>query len=392
MAQTPRQTPEETFMHFASHGEKKMKAGDRAAAITAFLTALKIGSSNHRALSVVNSQLGTCYFHSGEYQLAAKYHEADVAITRQMKDPVGASSAYGNLGNTYKAMQKFEAAIVCFNNQLTLARTIKSWQAETRALTNIGNGYLALGLTFIDVDEPRANTNFNEALKTYLQVLDIAEKREDALLTGKTYGCMGNAYDQLGSFDKAVLCHRKRVQICSDSNDLAGEGRAWCNLGNTYRAQGSVREAIDCYERDLVICERLDDKSGEATTCCNLALAYQAKGDFLRTKVFYERYIAVSTAIDDKASSASGYSSLGKIYEAVGRYDEAMSCFQTQLSIVEELRDENEIRVVTNTINAVRRKQVDGRLVTQDEAITALVAALEAAEARRPGTKKFVLE
>lgn len=383
-------TQDPTFLMFAQEGERKIKAGDRAGAIPAFLAALKVNTTNLAALSVVNSQLGTCYFHQGDYTLAAQYHEADVAVARRMKDAAGAASAYANLGNTYKAMNKFEAAIICFNNQLTLARTMKQWSIEARALTNIGNGYLSLGLSLVDSNETRAATNFNEALSNYLLVLEIAEKHEDQELLSKTYGSLGNVYDQLGQFDKAILSHRKRVQLASESNDLAAEGRAWCNLGNTYRSQGCVNEAIDSYMRDLRICETLDDKHGEGVTCCNLALAYQAKGDFHRTKSYYERYISITTAIDDKHGMISGYHSLAHVYEVVGRYNEAMSCYQTQSALAEEVKDPFESKLAADGIHRMRQLQLSGHVVSQEEAINALVAALESAEARAPKSKKFV--
>jgi hypothetical protein len=46
----------------ASEGEKLIREGDRQAAVDCFLEALKLGSANMQVLSVVNSQLGTCYF------------------------------------------------------------------------------------------------------------------------------------------------------------------------------------------------------------------------------------------------------------------------------------------------------------------------------------------
>jgi hypothetical protein len=53
---------EEPFLALAGEGERRLRLGDRAGAIEAFQDALQRGSTNLPALSVVNSQLGSCYY------------------------------------------------------------------------------------------------------------------------------------------------------------------------------------------------------------------------------------------------------------------------------------------------------------------------------------------
>ena len=86
------------FMVFAEAGEAQLRQGEREAAIASFQAALSCGSKNAPLLSVVNSQCGSCYYAMGMLDEAAKHHEADVAITRRIRDAPGAASAYGNLG------------------------------------------------------------------------------------------------------------------------------------------------------------------------------------------------------------------------------------------------------------------------------------------------------
>jgi tetratricopeptide (TPR) repeat protein len=271
---------------------------------------------------------------------------------------------------------------------LTLARTVHNWQAECRALTNIGSGYASLGLTLIDIDESRATSTFHEALSHFQHVLQLAESHQDADLVGKTYGHLGNIYDHLSDFDKATKHHLLRIKQASDRGDAAAEGRAWCNLGNSYRAQGLVDKAIDCYLRDLRICSELKDRNGEGITSCNLAHAYQAQGDFRNTKLYFERFIAITTTTGDKHGMLNGYRSLARVYQAVGQYDNALSCLQAQLNVAQDLQDATEIKEIGETLALVQKLQVQGHTVSQEDAIAALVIALEEAENRVPLTQK----
>ena len=52
---------------------------------------------------------------------------------------------------------------------------------------------------------------------------------------GGAYGNLGNAYQSLGDFQKAIEYHTKHLSIAKEVGDTAGEGRAYGNLGNAYR-------------------------------------------------------------------------------------------------------------------------------------------------------------
>ena len=299
-------------------------------------------------------------------------------------------SAFTTTGTTYKAQGKYEAALTCFNNQLTLARTMQSWQAESRALCNIGSTHVAQGISLLDTDEPQSTASLREGLKQLSPALQLAEDHDDLDALMRVLGYLGSAHDSLGEYEKGKLCHRRRIDVARQRGAKDIEGRAWCNLGNALRAQDRTLEAIECYTNDLRLCVELGDKNGEAVTCHNLAYAYGSLGDKTSTIAYFEKYVAVASDIDDKQAVCTGYGLLGQVYAALGEYDDAMNCLQTQLELAEDIRDEVDIDAIQDTISAVRTQQIERRLLSQEQAISALVAALEAAEnkARDTADKK----
>ncbi len=264
--------------------------------------------------------------------------------------------------------------------------------AEARALTNIGSGYTSLGVSLIELDEARAQGTFREALKHFTMVQAIAERITDLDLLSRTTGHLGNTHDLLGEYTPATACHTRRVQLERDRGDIAAEGRAWCNLGNSFRLQGLVDNSIDCYLKDLKICIEAGDVGGEAITCCNLAHAFQAKGDFRSTKSYFERYIALSTRLGDTVGLLVGYGRLARVYQAVGRYDDALACLHSQMELAQSLDDSAEQERVQASIDSVHRQAQQGRLVSHEEAMDALISALEEEESKAPPSqKRFVM-
>ena len=137
------------------------------------------------------------------------------------------------------------------------------------------------------------------------------------------------------------------------------------------------------------MCLELADKPGEAITCCNLANAYQATGNFQQTKASYERFLNVVSELHDRHSMAAAHGNLARIHEAMGLFEEATGHYQHQLTLAQELEEFEEAEHVIQAIANVKRLSAEGRPVDREEAIRALMAALED-DSHRPIGKKYV--
>ena len=67
------------------------------------------------------------------------------------------------------------------------------------------------------------------------------------------YCILGNAYRNLGDFNKAIEYHGQHLAIAKEVGDRAGEGRAYGNLGIVYKSQGDYAKAIEYHTRNLAI-------------------------------------------------------------------------------------------------------------------------------------------
>ena len=72
--------------------------------------------------------------------------------------------------------------------------------------------------------------------------------------------------------------HEKHLAIAVEVGDRAGEGRAYCNLGNAYDSLGQFHKAIEMHEKDLAIALEVGDRAGEGMAYHNLGIVYEAAG------------------------------------------------------------------------------------------------------------------
>ena len=71
-----------------------------------------------------------------------------------------------------------------------------------------------------------------------------AKQNNSRFEEGRAYCNLGNAYDSLGDFQRAIEYHEKDLSIAKDVGDWVGEGQAYYNLGISYLNLDSLNESL----------------------------------------------------------------------------------------------------------------------------------------------------
>ena len=119
------------------------------------------------------------------------------------------------------------------------------------------------------------------------QHLKISKEVEDRAGVGRACGSLGNAYNSLGDFQKAIEYLERHLKVSKDVGDRAGEGSAYSNLGNAFMNLGDFPKAIEYHEQHLKISKEVGDRAGEGKAYGNLGSAHKLLRNFQKAIQYY---------------------------------------------------------------------------------------------------------
>ena len=191
---------------------------------------------------------------------------------------------------------------------------------------NLGNAYDSLG-------------DFKKAIEYHELYLKIAKEVGDRAGEGKSYVNLGNAYHSLGDLKKAIEYHELDLKIAKEVGDKAGEGRSYGNLGNAYHRLGDFKKAIEYHKIDLKIAKEVGDRPEEGRSYCNLGNGYLSLGDLKKAIKYYELDLKIAKEVGDMAGEGASYGNLGNAYHRLGDFRKAIDYHERRQKIAKEVGD-----------------------------------------------------
>ena len=154
----------------------------------------------------------------------------------------------------------------------------------------------------------------------------------------RAYCNLGNAFRNLGEFQKAIEYHERHLKISKEVGDRVGEGKAYCNLGNTYYSLGDFQKAIKYHERDLKISKEVGDRAGEGSAYCNLGIALGNLGDFQKAIEYHERHLKISKEVGDRVGEGKAYINLGNAHKILANFQKAIQYYKKSVIAFDHIR------------------------------------------------------
>ncbi|MEG4489584.1 CHAT domain-containing tetratricopeptide repeat protein, partial [Microcoleus sp. D2_18a_B4] len=141
-----------------------------------------------------------------------------------------------------------------------------------------------------------------------------------------------------------------------------GEATSLGSLGNAYNSLGEYHRAIAFYEQYLVISREIGDRQGEATSLGSLGNAYNSLGEYHRAIAFHQQYLEISREIGYRQGESISLNNLGSTLLKNNQLAEAETALRASVQIHETLRSElvsndHKVSIFETQISAYRLLQ-----------------------------------
>lgn len=136
-------------------------------AITAYNEALTFlqNSSNTSAIVNINNQLGNLYMATQNYAKAEEHFKTSYNLIKDFSDKTTIASALANIGQCQQNQNKYNEAIVSFNDALTLALELNNLHLCKNISLKLANSYNALGDEQNHFKYYNLSANFDKMIK-----------------------------------------------------------------------------------------------------------------------------------------------------------------------------------------------------------------------------------
>ena len=269
--------------------------------------------------------LGNTCLHLGNFKQALVYHTQLLNSVKESGDRKGEEVAYGSIGTDNYKLGFLKEAIENHERQLEIVKELGDKDEEARVCGNLGNDYRSLG-------------NLKKAKYYYELSLKAAKKTKAKAVEGGAYANLGIVYRLMEKFEKAEENHNRHLKKCIELGDRPGEGQAYGNLGLVYADLGDLAKALEYHKLCLEVAKEVKDKALEGHAYGNIGNTYKQRNVIDKALEYHKLQRKISIEVDDKIGQAKANYSLGVDFGSKGSLCEALHCYESSLSIFNDLR------------------------------------------------------
>jgi tetratricopeptide (TPR) repeat protein len=238
-------------------------------------------------------------------------------LDRFIQDPL--SLQLGNWGY-------FREQVIFCDKLLDISRITGNRKAESFFLSGLGNAYKNLG-------------RYERSVEYHQQDFSIALEICDREGQGVALGNLGIVYNRLSKYEYAIDVLQQRLEIAREIGDRDGEGRGLGNLGIAYKNLGQYDQSIKYHQQSLQIARETRNYLGECAALGNLGIAYDNLGDYERAIDYHLQDLKIAQSIRDRRGEGSALGNLGLSYNGLNQHEQAISYHQKYLEIAREIGD-----------------------------------------------------
>lgn len=193
-------------------------------------------------------------------------------------------------------------------------------------------------------------SQFQEALKTYQQVLKLRQDIGDKIGEGETLYRIGVIYRYLGQYLQAKEYIELALEIAQTFNEPTLLGRTLSEMGVIYYNLGQYPKALEFYQQALAIGREIGDRTVEAHTLDHKGIVHRRQGEYSRALELHQQALAISREIGDRAVQGRILNNIGFVYNRLGDYSRSLEFDRQALAVSREIGDRFTESRILNTM------------------------------------------
>jgi tetratricopeptide (TPR) repeat protein len=290
------------------------------------------------------------------WQKSLNYCQKSLDISSQINDIPTTIRLLQFLSSSYEDVISKEQVIKYYQQTLLVAQQNNDRDLQKGMITSLGNIYNELG------QYQKAIDFYFQALKFEPPVLQTAIHSENLGLY-YLYKDIARSYGKLEQYSLTIDYYTRSLAIAKlynkNNRDIVKsvsftEEDILLSLGDAYYDSKNYQKAIDNYQESLSIYRKdKRDRGTEGSILWNLGNSYFALENYQQAIASYQESLSIFKEFKSPSSQASLLSNLGNSYFAIKQYQKAIDAYQQALTIKKNLDDRQDVpELIQNLLDA----------------------------------------
>jgi two-component sensor histidine kinase len=234
--------------------------------------------------------IGEGYFQLNQFDSAIVYFNNSIIACKKGADPAYFYSpvkSYIKLSKIYSLQSEYDSALFTLNKLSDIYQMAGNTTGIIFVLNEMAGIY-------------SLNGDISKAKDCYMQVLQLNQTSENAILTAKTFQKLGDLSLMDKMYQKALDNYLKALDIFKKTGDLNSAAILFLDIGNIYFIMTEYDDAIESINKSLEVAKMRNLESLLSDIYLKFSEVYDEKGDKEIALRYYKLYSKTRTILFNK--------------------------------------------------------------------------------------------
>ena len=306
--------------------------------------ALKKALSLSEKIELKNSgeiayNLGKTYLQFNKFNEALLYFQQSLKLEQERRYENSFGAIYHVIGMVYEEQRKWPEALDNYQKAI-------DWYTKTGNEFTLGSTYHHIGRVH------EKQRKWPEALDNYKKAIDWNTKTGNEFELGGTYHQIGMVHEEQWKWHEALDNYQKAIDWKTKTENEFALGGTYHQIGMVYEEQRKWPEALDNYKKAIDWNTKTGNEFGLGNTYHNKGMVYEKQRKWPEALDNYQKAIDWDTITGNEFGLGGTYLQLGRVYEEQRKWPEALDNYQKAIDLNTKTENEFELGVTYHQIGS----------------------------------------